>query len=66
VQNVKASVVVKPSLEGEKTVVRVTFQRVVWNKSNQINRVETIEEPEIYQKFFDDLSKSVFLEGHKI
>jgi len=61
VQHVKASVVVKPSLEGEKTVVRVTFQRIVWNASNQINRVETIDDPEIYQKFFDGLSKAIFL-----
>jgi len=66
VQHVKASVIVKPSLEGNRTVVRVTFQRIVWNVSNQINRVETIKEPEIYQKFFDSLSKAIFLEAHKI
>jgi hypothetical protein len=67
IQHVKSSVIVKPSLEEEnKTLVRVTFQRIIWNASNQINRVETIDEPEIYQKFFDSLSKSVFLEAHKI
>ncbi|MDD3295792.1 MAG: hypothetical protein PHU64_00345 [Candidatus Omnitrophica bacterium] len=66
VQHVKASVIVKPSLEGGRTVVRVTFQRIVWNVSNKINRVETVDEPEIYQKFFDSLSKSIFLEAHSI
>lgn len=66
VQHVKASVIVKPSLEGERMVVRVTFQRIVWNRSNQINKVETIDDPEIYQKFFKDLSKAIFLEAHKI
>lgn len=65
-QVVKASVITKLSLEGDKTVVRVTFQRLVWNVSNQINKVETINEPEIYQKFYDSLSKAIFLEAQKI
>jgi len=66
IQHVKVSVIVKPSLEGNKMIVRVTFQRIVWNASGQINRLETIIEPEIYQKFFDALSKAIFLEAHKI
>ena len=66
VQHVKASVITKPNLEGDRTVVRVTFQRIVWNASNQINKVETIDDPEIYQKFFESLSKAIFLEAHKI
>jgi len=65
-QVLKASVVTKPSLEGDRIVVRVTFQRVVWNMMNQISRVETITETEIYQSFYDSLSKSIFLEAHKI
>lgn len=66
VQHVKASVIVKSSLDGNRVVVRVTFQRIVWNVNNQINRMETISEPEIYQKFFESLSKAIFLEAHKI
>ena len=66
VQHVKASVITKPSLEGNKMVVRVTFQRIVWSASNQINRVETIADPAIYQKFYDSLSKAIFLEAQKI
>ena len=65
-QVVKASVITKPSLDGNKIVVRVTFQRIVWNMSNQINKVESINEPVIYQKFFDSLSKAIFLEAQKI
>lgn len=65
-QVVKASVITQPSLDGSKTVVRVTFQRIVWNMSNQISRVETINEPQIYQKFYDGLSKAIFLEAEKI
>lgn len=65
-QVVRASVITKPSQDGSKTVVRVTFQRIVTNMSNQVSRVETIDDPEIYQKFFDGLSKAIFLEAQKI
>jgi hypothetical protein len=65
-QVVKASVITKPSLEANKTVVRVTFQRIVWNVNNQISKVETINDIEIYQKFYDGLSKAIFLEAQKI
>lgn len=65
-QVIKASVITKPSLDGKKTAVRVTFQRIVWNMVNQINRVETIKEPAMYQKFYDSLSKAIFLEAQQI
>ncbi len=65
-QVIKASVIAKPSLDSSKTVVRVTFQRVVWNVGGQINRVESVKEPEIYHKFYDSLSKAIFLEAQKI
>jgi len=65
-QIIKASVITKPSLDGKKTVVRVTFQRIVWNMSNQIGRVETISDPLMYQKFYESLSKAIFLEAQQI
>jgi len=65
-QVIKASVITKPSLDGKKTVVRVTFQRLVWNMANQINRVETLNDPAMYQKFYDSLSKAIFLEAQQI
>ncbi len=66
VQHVNASVIVKPSLEGNKTIVRITFQRIIWNVSNQINRVETLNDPKLYEDFYEKLSKSIFLEAQKI
>jgi hypothetical protein len=66
VQNVKVAVVAKPSLTEGKTVVRITFQRVVWSASNQINRVETLKDPKLYQNFFEKLSKAIFLEAQSI
>lgn len=65
-QVIKASVITKPSLDGKKTVVRVTFQRVVWNMRGQINRLETLKDPALYQKFYDSLSKAIFLEAQEI
>ena len=47
-------------------VVRVTFQRIVWNTAKQVTLREAIENPDIYRKFFEKLSKSIFLEAHKI
>lgn len=66
-QKIRASVVT--SLVGEnqeKTSVRVTFQRIVWDNYGQITRLERLNEPEMYQGFFDKLSKSVFLEAQGI
>jgi hypothetical protein len=65
-QYVRASVITKLSIEGNTTVVRVTFQRIVFNHYGEINRLETVSEEEIYQTFFEKLSKAIFLEAHKI
>ncbi len=65
-QRVKASVIAKPSIEGNDTVVRVTIQRIVRNRDGEINRMETVNEEEIYQTFYDMLSKAIFLEAHEI
>lgn len=67
-QKFRASVVIRPiSKDNDKThYVSVTFQRIVWDTADKITKQETLNEPEIYQEFFDRLSKSVFLEGQKI
>ena len=70
-QLIRASLVTYPiTISDEKsnckTAVRVTFQRIVTTTNNQVSRRECINEPEIYQEFFDKLSQSVFLEAHEI
>ncbi|MDH6248999.1 hypothetical protein M2129_000976 [Polynucleobacter sphagniphilus] len=47
-------------------VVRVTFQRLVWNQRGVLTKIEGINEPEIYQEFFDKLSKSIFLQAQNV
>lgn len=64
-QNIRAALVCTPQ-GPKKQAVRVTFQRKVQNTQNQVTTVEQVVDPEIYQEFFDRLSKSVFLEAHKI
>lgn len=67
-QKFRASVVIRPiSKDNDQThYVSVTFQRIVWDTADKISKQETLNEPKIYQEFFDRLSKSVFLEGQKI
>jgi len=66
VQSILVSCITRLNLEGNKVVARVTFQRVIFNQMQQVSRLETIDAPEIYQGFFDKLSKSIFLEANKI
>ena len=65
-QEIRASVVTMPSADPSKMLVRCTFQRAVMNTMGQTSRLETIDDPNIYQGFFDRLSKSVFLEAQAI
>ncbi|QQD18320.1 hypothetical protein I6N98_00125 [Spongiibacter nanhainus] len=70
-QKIIASLVTRPArgsegqLIADTYVARVTFARSVTNSHNII-RYESLEAPELYQDFFEKLSKSVFLEGANI
>ncbi len=66
IQKMKASLVTHVNKAKNATFVRVTFQRVVWNNNKQISRVENINDPTLYQNFFEKISKSTFLEDHEI
>ena len=65
-QRIEASMIINPSLSDKAIVVRVKFQRVVWNQMGQVSHYETVTDPKLYQEFFEKLSKAVFLEEHKI
>ncbi len=64
-QKIKISLVASPvsSVEdNERWKVRLTIQRLVWNTRNQLDRVEGVKSPEVYQAFFNKLDKALFLE----
>ena len=65
-QKIRVALVTKPLKN--KTNVRVTFQRQVWDLEGNLTRQETINQDTdgLYQGFFDKLSQSVFLEAHKV
>lgn len=71
-QKIRVSLVTRPALASDGSarpdshVLRITIQRMVWNTDNQVSRIESIEEPAIYQAFFEKLSKSIFLELQQI
>jgi len=66
-QTFRASVVTRPYGEnGDKLLLRVTFQRRVWNNYGQISKLERITDPAMYSEFFEKLSKSVFLTANEI
>ena len=66
VQKMRASVITRLNDDGSSMIVRVTFQRVVWNTNGQVTTSESMKDPEIYQEFFSKLSKAIFLEAHDI
>lgn len=66
-QKIRASVVTRPIGEHDEYIaVRVTFQRIVYNIDDQVIGAESLDDPAIYQEFFDKLSKAIFLEEQEI
>ena len=65
-QKMRASIITHLTKDGNSILVRVTFQRVVWNTQGQVITSEAMQDPEIYKEFFSKLSKAIFLEAHEI
>jgi hypothetical protein len=65
-QKLRASVITSPATDQNSIIVRVTFQRIVWNTQGRVTKSEPLKDPQQYQEFFEKLSKSVFLEAHEI
>ena len=62
-QDIRLTLVVNGTRDASEThSVRITMQRIVWDREGRISEQATISQPEVYQAFFDKLSKSVFIE----
>jgi len=70
-QTIRVSLVVRPVHDSNgksmanSHFVRVTFQRVVRKTDNSTN-AETLRDAELFEDFYERVSKSVFLEAQKI
>lgn len=70
-QTIRVSLVVRPvqatqdSAPVDSFFARITFQRIVRRTDNSMY-AETLVDNDLYEGFFDSLSKSIFLEAQKI
>ena len=65
-QKIVVTLVVLPSLATKGDfIARVTLQRIVFNKQQQVILTEPLADAETYQKIFDKLSQSIFLQVNK-
>lgn len=70
-QTIRVSLVVRPvRLSGgdyskSEHFVRVTFQRIVRRTDNSVI-AQSLNDPELFQQFYEKVSKSVFIEGQKL
>jgi hypothetical protein len=64
-QRIRVSQVTRPMAQ-QATHVRVTFQRIVWDTENDVTRAEALDDPKLYQEFFEKLSQSVFLGANEL
>jgi hypothetical protein len=62
-QHITLTMVALPSLaRDDEYTVRITIQRVIYDKMDRIKVLERIDDAEIYQEIFDNLRKSLFIQ----
>ena len=62
VQDIRLTVIAGLQKPGGAIPVRVTMQRIIWDKGGRLSEQETITDAAVYEAFFAKLSKAVFLE----
>jgi hypothetical protein len=65
-QKIRATLVTTPKPEKGITEVRLTIMRIIYDAKGRVSKIEIIKDKPIYEKFFEALSKSKFLEEQKI
>lgn len=63
VQDIRLTLITRPQREnGDDVSVRITIQRVIWDKGGRLSKQQTVTDNKVYESFFAKLSKAVFLE----
>lgn len=63
VQDIRMTLISRPTLDNDNDViVRVTIQRIIWDKKGRVSHQQTITDGDVYESFFEKMSKAVFLE----
>ena len=63
VQDIRMTLISRPQLDNENNVaVRITIQRIIWDKKGRLSVQETVTDSAVYESFFEKMSKAVFLE----
>lgn len=65
VQDIRLTLIAMPGI-GEDVAVRITIQRIIWDKRGRLSEQSTITDADVYQAMFAKLSKAVFLEQEGI
>lgn len=62
VQDIRLTLIASPRQPSGDVPVRITIQRIIWDKAGRLSEQETITDPAVYDSMFAKLSKAVFLE----
>lgn len=63
---IRAQVYVRALPNGAGTAMRATFQRILYRPGAMLAVGETLDEPLLYQGFFERVAQSAFLTAHEI
>ncbi len=62
VQDIRLTLIAGPQQLSGDVPVRITIQRIIWDKAGRLSEQETITDPRVYDSMFAKLAKAVFLE----
>lgn len=63
---IRAQVTIRALPDASGTAVRATFQRIVPRPGAMLALGETLDDPALYQSFFERVAQSAFLTAHEI
>lgn len=63
---IRAQVTIRPIADQRQTIMRATFQRIVNRPGAMLAIGETLDDPLLYQRFFERIAQSAFLTAHEI